>query len=157
MVRKLAGFALIIIGIVSAYLFAAIGVRGGSGILSPFHNINEGYPYSAFTLVLTITATLGGFAVFATPFPRKITADIMLLNSLIMLSTLAVIFLGIGSNSSKVIGFGIVILVAELLVGIILIVLSFKEKPRAWISLIPGAILHIAIIAVTITVILLGM
>lgn len=156
MIRKLAGFALIIIGIISAYLFAIIGVEQGGDFLSPFRNIDRSYPYSAFTLVLTISATLGGFIIFATTFPRKVTADILLVNSLIMLSTLAIILLGIKSNLNKVIGFGMAVLVAELFIGIILIVLSFMEKPKAWISLISGSLLQVGIAVLTIVVILFG-
>ena len=154
MIRKLAGFALIIIGIISAYLFAVIGVQQGGDFLSPFRNIDRGYPYSALTLALTVTATLGGLVIFTTTFPRKVTADILLINSLIMLSTLAIILLGVSSNFNRAIGFGAIILAAELLVGIVLIVLSFMEKPKAWISLISGALLHVAITAAAVVIIL---
>ena len=156
MIRKLFGFALIFIGVLSAYLFAVSGMRQGGDIFSPFRNISQNYPNSAFTFVLSVVSTLGGIVVSTGRFPRKITADIMLANSFVLVSTLAIVLLGINSNSYVALGFSMAILAVEIVAGVVLIILSFMEKPKAWESLIPGTLIHLVVTVLAIMTIVLG-
>jgi len=175
--KRIIGAILMLAGAVCLFFFAAGGALNGRGIQAPagslpFLSLGLQYPLDAVLLVGAFWGFLIGVVLVAAPGgPRAAAppaagtaasryaasstrkggaiARFMLLNGLLLLSTLFITYIGgKARQDADVVGvFGLVALI-QMGLGIILVILALFERPRGAIQLILGIPIHLFGIAV---------
>ena len=119
----------------------------------PFSALGKNYPADALTLVGAFWCLLLSFVLTLASVVSKRDSDarpggrvarFMLLNSLFLISSLFVAFIGVRSGGDSFVStlFGLVAL-GQTALGLVLVILSFLEKPKGPASLIFGLLLYL--------------
>ena len=169
--KRIFGGLLMLAGAFSTYLFATRAMFNGRASLGttydpglPLSFVGMDYPVDALLLAGALWGFILGlwFIVTGADEAKEALrggriARVMLLNGLLLLSTLAVAFLGAKhhQDSTTVAAFGIVAL-AQAAFGLILLILSIFEKPKGIASLALGAVVYLGGVGVGVLAFLWG-
>jgi hypothetical protein len=167
--KRIAGGVLMLAGAVSLYYFAAramyfsrdaLGTAFDPGL--PLNLLGRNYPCDVLLLLGAAWGLLFGFATVFTADPAADAkggrvARAMLLNAFLLVSSLFVAYVGgkTRQDPSVVAAFGITAL-AQVAVGLLLLILSIFEKPKGVASLIVGGAVYLFGVAVGVLAFLQG-
>jgi hypothetical protein len=156
--KRIFGAVLMLAGAACGYLFATRAMYFGRESIGsaydamlPFTLVGVDFPTGALILAGALWGFILGFWFVITGADEDSgalrggrIARIMLLNGLLLISTLAIAFIGAksGKDSTTVAVFGIVALLQAAL-GLLLLVLSLFERPKGIASLIFGAAIYL--------------
>ncbi len=153
--KRLLGAALALAGGAALFFFVSRGVHAGRDLLGsahdpslPFRALGKAYPADGLLLlgafwgfILGLWFILTGDEGASKGLRGGRIARLLLLNSLLLLSSLFVGFIGAraGADPSAVAVFGIIAL-AQVLLGLFLLILALLEKPKGFVSLTLGGL-----------------
>lgn len=160
MIKRVAGGLLTLVGAFCLYQFTARALFHGRELLGSgydggvaFQALGRNYPADIlFLLGAGWAFFLGLWLIFTgTDLPSASrgggrVSKAMLLNALLLVSTLIVLYVGAktaGTSPGMMTVFTAVAL-GQAAIGILLLVLSFMERPKGWISLGLGTIVYLA-------------
>lgn len=169
--KRIVGVLLMLSGALSLYLFATRAMFHGRASLGstydlglPLQFVGMDYPTSALLLAGALWGTILGLWCVITDASGAgdalrggRVARVMLLNALLLLSTLAVAYLGAKhhQDATTVAIFGLVALVQAAL-GLILLILSLFERPKGIASLALGAVVYLGGVGIGVLTFLWG-
>lgn len=153
--RRIVGAVLALAGAAALFFFVARGYHAGRGLLGaefdpsvPFRALGKDYPADGLLLlgafwglILGVWFILTGDEGASKALQGGRIARLLLLNALLLLSSLTVGFIGgrAGADPSAVAVFGIIALV-QVLLGLLLLVLALFERPKGFVSLTLGGL-----------------
>jgi hypothetical protein len=166
--KRLFGAIFMIVGAIFLYLFVARAMHGARGEMSaafdpnlPFFGLGHEYPSTVLLFMGAIWGFLLGLGLILQPAeaaPGGRVGRVMLLNALLLLSSLFVAYVGgkSGADAAVVAVFGIVAL-AQAALGFFLLVFALFEKPKGITSILLGLPLYIGGVAIGLyTLLVLG-
>jgi hypothetical protein len=169
--KRIFGALLALAGALCLFLFASRGIHAGRNLLGtqhdpsvPFRALGLDYPADGLLLlgtfwgfILGLWFILTGDAGASRALKGGGVARLLLLNALLLVSSLFVGFVGgrSGANPSAVAVFGMIAL-AQVVVGLILLILACMEKPKGIVSLALGGLVWLGGTAAGILVFLWG-
>ena len=169
--KRIFGGVLMLAGAFSTYLFATRAMFNGRASLGTSYNpalpqsfVGMDYPTDALLLAGALWGFILGlwFVITGADEVKEALrggriARVMLLNGLLLLSTLAIAFIGAKHHKdpATVAAFGIVAL-AQAAFGLILLILSIFEKPKGIASLAFGAVVYLGGVGVGVFAFLSG-
>jgi hypothetical protein len=155
--KRLFGALLMLGGALSLYFFTSRVMFHGRASLGgdysaklPFSLVGMDYPYDALLLagawwglLLGLYHTLTGSEEIGRLLKSGRVARIGLLNALLLVSSLLIAWVGArhGKDAVTVAVFALVA-AAQVVLGLILLVLSFLERPKGWVSLTLGGLVY---------------
>lgn len=162
--KRFFGALFMVAGAIFLYLFVAramYGARGESGSFHPglpFQGLGYEYPTTALLFVASVLSFLIGLALALTPAEGVgggRVARVMLLNALLLLSSLFVAYVGGQSQADAgiVAVFGGVAL-AQAALGFFLLIFALFEKPKGAASLMLGLPLYLGGVGIGLYVLL---
>ncbi|HYE99582.1 MAG TPA: hypothetical protein VEJ18_11760 [Planctomycetota bacterium] len=168
--KRIFGAVLMLASALSLYFFVSRGMFHGRELLAseydpalPFRTLGRGdFPANALLLLGALWGAVLGLWFIVTDNPGTTLkggkiARLLLLNALLLVSSLFVGFVGgrAGADPLTVAVFGIVA-AAQILLGLILLVLALFERPKGAVSLAVGTLVWLGGTAVGVLVILWG-
>ena len=166
--KRAAGAILMIAGAILLYLFVARAMYAGRGMMGsafdpnlPLLALGHEYPTDALLFLGAIWGFILGVGLVVAPEetpPGGRVARVMLLNALLLLSSLFVAYVGgkTQADASLVAVFGIVGL-AQGALGFFLLVFALFEKPKGVASLVVGVPLYLGGVGIALyTLLVLG-
>lgn len=150
--RRVFGALLLLAGPFCLYLFTARAMFHGRDALGevldlhlPFVVLGRDYPTDAILMLGALWSfLLGLFFVVTDSGKGGRIARIMLFNALLLVSSLLVATIGaIAGKDAIVVAFFAIMAMGQVVIGAILLVLSFLERPKGVLSLFLGASVYL--------------